>query len=169
MRVRRTLAALLAAPFLLSACGGGSSSAADPPVSSPPTSSDPTTEPPAHESPEHFIRRWLAVGTRMQNTGMTDEYLSMTQGCRDCRAVAARVTRVYAAGGYYKTRGVRAAHVSQAKGHTFDLVATFFPTTYATSSGGSTEHFDGGEERFQVGLVHSGTSWRVTSFVQVSS
>jgi hypothetical protein len=168
MRVRRTLAALLATPCLLSACGGGSS-VADPPVSSSPPSSSPTTPTPAHETPEHFIKRWLDIGTRMQNTGVTGEYISMTRHCGDCSAVAAKVAHAYAAGGYYKTRGVRTAKVASRHNHTFDLVVTFYATTYATSSSSSTQHFDGGQERFQVGLIHHGMSWLVTSFVQVAS
>ena len=168
MRVRRTLAALLAAPCVLSACGGGDTSIADPPVSNSPTSSAPTTKP-AHESPEHFILRWLSVGTRMQNTGTTTQYISMTHGCRDCRAVASKVAQAYAAGGYYKTRGVKRAQLSSQDGRTFELVATFYPTTYATSSNSPPRHFVGGEEHFQVGLVPRGTSWLVASFVQVAS
>ncbi len=73
MAVRRTLAALLAAPALLlpavlTGCGDDSS-VADPPVASPsPTTT--SSDPPARESAEHFIRRWARCGdTQMQNTG----------------------------------------------------------------------------------------------------
>jgi hypothetical protein len=104
MHVRRTLAALLAAPCLLSACGGGSS-VADPPVSSHPTSSAPTIQPPTHESPEHFIRRWAAAEKRMENTGKTGPYLAMSQGCESCTQLANDVSNFYSAGGYVRWDG----------------------------------------------------------------
>ncbi len=57
MSVRRELAGTLVVPLLiLSACGGGDDSIADPPISSAPTSS--ATGTPQRESAEHFIRRW---------------------------------------------------------------------------------------------------------------
>ena len=59
MSVRRKLAGTLVVPLLiLSACGGGDDSVADPPISSAPTSS--ATGTPQRESAEHFIRRWAA-------------------------------------------------------------------------------------------------------------
>ena len=76
MAVRRTLAALLAAPALLlpavlAGCGDDSS-VADPPVASPsPTAT--SSDPPARESAEHFIRRWAEAEKQMENTGKTDD------------------------------------------------------------------------------------------------
>ena len=90
MAPRRALAGLLAAPVLvLAGCGDGSS-VADPPVHSPPHSVA-TSDPPAHETAEHFIRRWAAEDTRMQQTGDTSRFRDMSQ--RLSRVQQARRTR----------------------------------------------------------------------------
>ena len=65
--------------LLLAGCGGGDDdSVADPPVA--PATSSPTASP-QRESPEHFIRRWAAEDTRMQNTGETANFRDMSHGC----------------------------------------------------------------------------------------
>jgi hypothetical protein len=173
MGPRRTLAGALAAPLLLlAACGGGDTSIADPPISPGSTTSSPTDQP-HRESPEHFIRRWFDAGTKMQNSGKTRSYVALQDRCSDCVTVADRVERTYAAGGYFKTRGVRDFRVtsSAADGNTrlMDVRVDLFPTTYLEHSGGTVKHFTGGPAHFQVGLKPSGESWLVTSFVQVAS
>jgi hypothetical protein len=171
MAVRRILAAALTAPLLtLAACGGGGSSVADPPISSAPSSS-PTTE--HRETPEHFIRRWFTVGTHMQNTGNTSEYLAMQSKCRGCRAVVVKVAAAYAAGGYYRTRGVRELTVRSSRqtttGRVLDLRVDSYPTVFKTSAEAAIQRFHGGPATFQVNLVKSDATWRVTQFVQVAS
>ncbi|MFZ2013727.1 MAG: hypothetical protein WAV00_07900, partial [Nocardioides sp.] len=103
MAVRRILAAVLTAPLLtLTACGGGGGSIADPPISSAPSSS-PTTQ--QRETPEHFIRRWAAENTRMQDTGHSSKFRSLSVGCRGCTRLADRVDAIYTAGGFIRTGG----------------------------------------------------------------
>jgi len=168
MDVPRYLTGALVAPLLLlAACGGDDTSIADPPISPGSPSSSPTT--PQRESPEHFIRRWFAEGTAMQNTGDVQTYLAMQRACRDCMAVASRVKRAYARGGFYKTKGVRTLRITSSRKHTLDVTVDLFPTTYATSATAPSEHFDGGPEHFQVRLTPSANSWLVASFVQVTS
>jgi hypothetical protein len=171
MRVRRTLAALLAAPCLLSACGGGSS-VADPPVSSHPTSSAPTIQPPAHESPEHFIRRWAAAEKRMENTGKTGPYLAMSQGCRACQQLAEDIGRFYSNGGYATWGGWRILSISREdpKGTSlvFDVKVDSLPTTYRESADGSIKHLQGGPATHQLTMQPVGRSWRVTQKAQLA-
>jgi hypothetical protein len=168
-----SLAGTLAAPIvLLAACGGDDAPIADPPVSPRPTSSSPTGTPP-QESPEAFIRRWFGEGTKMQNTGDTHAYLAMQRGCRDCVAVATRVKRTYSRGGFYRTKGVRSLRVASSRAsdgtRSMDIRVNLYPTVYATSVDGVTEHFDGGPAHFQVRLREAKASWLVASFVQVVS
>jgi hypothetical protein len=174
---RRILAGLAAVPLvllavLLGACGSGGSSIADPPVSSAPTTSDPTTKP-QHETAQRFVSRWFDVGTRMQNSGKTDEYLRLTKGCKDCDAVAKRVRDAYRAGGYFKTRGMRSVDVTDSTsargGRVLTVHIDAFPTAYKTSEGSSLQHFKGGPAVFQVQLARSHNSWLVTGFAQVAS
>lgn len=173
MRVRRTLATLLAmvvsAPCLLSACGGGSTSVADPPVSSAPTSSAPTTRPPAHESPEHFIRQWAAEDTRIQSTGDTTRFREMSQGCRGCIKLADLVDRIYKAGGFIHTRGWRIRSISAVGSHRYDLFVFSTATSYASAKGGTIHHLPSGPAHFQVELKAAKHSWHVTALAQIAS
>jgi hypothetical protein len=173
MGVRRTLAAALAAPLLLlAACGGTDTSIADPPISPDATTSSPTGQP-HRESPEHFIRRWVAEDTRMQNTGDTSAFRSMSQNCLGCVSVARRVEGIYGAGGFVKTDGWSLMRQTQSAHHgqkrTIELLVDSAPTTYVSSKGASPQHLKGGHEHFQVEIVPTSNSWAVTQFVQVAS
>jgi hypothetical protein len=171
MRVRRNLAALLATPCLLSACGGGSTSVADPPVSSHPTSSAPTTQPPAHESPEHFIRRWAAAEKRMENTGVTGPYLTLSDGCRACSTLAQTVARYYEAGGFIRWSGwtIRTIqkYPTSGDGVAFAVHSDSAPTTYKESSGQAVRHLKGGSITYVLQLKPANSSFRVSSKAQL--
>jgi hypothetical protein len=172
MRVRRTLAALLAAPCLLSACGGGSS-VADPPVSSHPTSSAPTIQPPTHESPEHFIRRWAAAEKRMENTGKTGPYLAMSQGCESCTQLANDVSNFYSAGGYVRWDGWQIVSIKHYADHghrrAFAMRARAGATQYKESTSGELQTLAGGLATDVVALARTDTSWRVVGFTKLGS
>jgi hypothetical protein len=172
MQTRRILLGALAAPVLLLPACGGHDSVADPRVASAPTSSD-STDPPKRESPEHFIRRWFHVGTRMQNTGETADYRAMQHGCRGCTAVATRVERTYARGGYFHTRGLSSLKVlsdhKQGRQEVIDLRVVLYPTSYRGSAHQPRRHFHGGPAHFQVALSRRDSTWVVASFVQVAT
>ncbi len=172
MRVRRTLAALLAPPFLLSACGDNSS-VADPPVSTHTTSSAPTSPPPARETPEHFIRRWAAAEKRMENTGKTRPYLAISKGCQSCQQLASDVSTFYAAGGFVKWGGwkiVSIKHYSE-KGthHSYAMRARANSTLYKESASGPRKTLPGGLATDLVTIVRTTNSWRVVGFTKLGS
>jgi hypothetical protein len=168
MALRRTFAGLLAVPGLLLAGCGGDSSVADPPVRSSPTSSA-TSSPPAHETAEHFIRRWAAEDTRIQQTGDTKRFREMSQGCRGCIRLANLVDRIYANGGFVRTRGWRVIKIDSAGNQTYELYVRSAPTTYANSNSSPVHHLPSGPAHFQLKVARSEDEWRVTSLVQVSS
>ncbi len=170
MAVGRIVAGTLAAlvlPASLAACGGDSS-VADPPVA--PSPSSPTTsDPPAHETAEHFIRRWVAEDTQIQQTGNTRHFRDMSQGCRGCIKLADLVDRIYAAGGFVHTGGWSIKKIDAAGGGTYDLNVFSPATTYAESQGGTVHHLPSGPAHFQLRLTPTGNGWRVSSLVQVDS
>ena len=170
MSVRRTLALGLAAPLLLplllSACGGGDDSVADPPISSAPTSS-PTRSP--RESPEHFIRRWAAEDTKIQRTGETARFREMSRGCKGCLKLAGLVERIYENGGFIHTAGWTVRGISRVSSDTYLLRVFTSATTYSESAGAAVRHLPSGPARFQLELAKNGNSWRVASLVQVAS
>lgn len=177
MRVRRSLAALLVillgGPCLLSACGGGSTSVADPPVSGSPTSSAPTTQPPAHESPEHFIRRWAAAEKRMENTGRTHAYSVLIDHCRACQSLVGDVKRFYANGGYIRWGGLEVISVKvssrQPDGRVVYQVKTNSrPTSYRESASGSVKALRGGVTRELVTLERRRGRYLVTARARLS-
>ena len=112
MSVRRNLAGTLVVPLLiLSACGGGDGSIADPPISSAPTSS--ATGTPQRESAEHFIRRWADAEQAMENTGRRSLYARMTPGCEACASLIKDVKRFYGAGGFIRWGGLRVISIKR--------------------------------------------------------
>jgi hypothetical protein len=171
MSVRRLATGILAVPLLLSACGGGDDSVADPPISSAPTSS--ATGTPPRESAEHFIRRWAAENTRMQNSGDSSAFRGMSSGCNGCDAVADRVDSIYGAGGEVHTDGWTRIRITESarvgRSHTIELLVESSPTTYTLAKGAAPKHLDGGREHFQVQVQPKAKSWTVTQFVQVGS
>jgi hypothetical protein len=177
MDVRRILAGLAAVPLvllavLLGACGSGGTSVADPPVSSAPTTSHPTTKP-QHETAEHFIRRWVQEDTRIQATGDTARFRSMSKGCRGCTKLANLVDRIYSAGGFVHTKGWRVTNISlvgiQSGSKTADLFVFSAATMYARSKDSPTQHLASGKAHFQLGLKATSRSWIVSSLVQIAS
>jgi hypothetical protein len=172
MALRRTFAALVAAPALvlltsITGCGGDSS-IADPPVRSSPTSSASASNPPAHETAEHFIRRWVAENTRIQRTGDTARFRVMSRGCRGCMRLADLVDRIYQNGGFIHTRGWRVTNIAPAGDHAFDLYVYSAPTTYVKAAGSPPRHLRSGAAHFQLELAER-NSWHVSYLVQVSS
>jgi hypothetical protein len=166
MGIPRFLTGILAAPLLLSACGGGDDPVADPPVS--PSSTSASTHPP-RETPEAFIRRWAAEDTRIQRTGNTHQFREMSQGCRGCTKLANLVDRIYAHGGYIDTNGWRINKIASSRSGLFDLYVFVAPTTYAESKSDPKRHLPGGPAHFQLRIKRSGQSWSVASLVQVAA
>jgi hypothetical protein len=171
MRVRRTLTALFAASCLLSGCGG-TSSAADPPLSGSPTSPAPTTHPPAHESPQHFIRRWADAERRMENTGRTRQYLSLSDGCHACSTLARTISKYYAAGGFVDWAGWRIetikAYPSNSDGIAFAVHSQSAPTTYRESSEQPAKVLAGGSITYVLQLEPKTDPFHVTSKAQLN-
>ena len=157
MPVRQIRAGALAAPLLLallSACGGGDHSVADPPVS---TATSSPTQSPQRETPEHFIRRWADAEARMENTGKTAAYARMTSGCLSCRSLIEDVKKFYAAGGFIHWDGLKVLSVKRAGPHSgagiaYEVVTDSTPTRYKESASGSVQTIKGGVTKEQVSL-----------------
>jgi hypothetical protein len=168
MRPRRTFAALLLGPCLVSACGGGGSSVADSPVSGTPTSSAPATQPPAHESPQHFIRRWADAEKRMENTGKTGAYSRLIDHCQACECLIADVRRFYAMGGYIRWKGLVVNSVAvntrlDSGRVVYEVKTDSAPTTYRESANGPVKTLKGGVTKELVTLERSRGHYRVTA------
>ena len=159
MLLHRVVVAL-ALPLALTACGG------DPiapppltPVTSTTTSPTPTEEP---ETAEEFIRRWQAEADKMQNTGDTTAYLSLSQGCGPCADFAQMVRRIYGDGGYIKYGGTTVVSVERRPGNAFDYQVVTGPTEYRETASGSVKRLEGGTSKLGVELARVADEWRVT-------
>jgi hypothetical protein len=151
-------------PLLLSACGGGDDSVADPPISSAPTSS--ATGTPPRESAEHFIRRWADAEQAMENTGETSEYLMLSRGCEPCRKLAGQVSGYYGEGGFVHWGGWEILSIKSypdQPGSSFAVHSNSSPTRYRRSSGSPLEHFSGGSITYVLALKKTDGSWVVTN------
>jgi hypothetical protein len=167
------LACALTGPLLvLSACGGGDDSVADPPISSSPSSSSPTSAP-HRETPEHFIRRWTQAEEKMENTGQTDEYLALSRHCRPCSALAKEVKGFYKAGGYVRWGGWTIKSMTKSTGDgelvTFTVRIDSAPTEYKEASDGPTRHLAGGLSTELLTLQKSSTGWLMHNTVEQAS
>jgi hypothetical protein len=171
--VRRALATALATPaLLLAGCGSDDTETADPPLPVTPSPTKTHQPPPKPETPEHFIRRWAAEGTRMQNTGDTASWLSLTKHCDGCDSVARLVSKTYQRGGDVSWDGWTFRRVS--KHHSgdrwfLDLFVDSAPTRFRPSREAEPKNLPGGRLHYQVQVVPRRHSWLVTSFIQVGS
>jgi len=161
------LAAALALPLALTACGGD-------PIAPPPltpatsTASTPTpTEQP--ETAEEFIRRWIEAGDAMQNSGDTTAYRALSDRCAPCDSLADRIESIYRRGGEVHTQGLQVLAVSE-KGHLeYDVSADSAPTRYREEVGGAVKRFPGGRVTYLFTLSRVGDEWRVHSFGEYAS
>lgn len=174
MDVRRITAALLFLPLLaLGACGGSDTSIADPPVSSPPSSSAPTAKPPHQETPEHFIRRWVELEKKMENTGDARPYLAVSAQCAACRKLVSKVALFYTSGGYVKWGGwhIISVRVNATNGHsiTYAVLNDSAETVYQESSETPTKHLDGGRTTELLTLKRIKGEWQVLSKAELAS
>jgi len=167
---RRTRVAAAACAVVLtggvSACGEDDSSQA---AGGPDSTALPQVKPRKAESAQHFIRRWAAEETRMQNTGRTAAYLAMSKDCAGCRHLARTIHGYYAAGGHVQTAGWRIDSIDSPPSATG--VVTYYVTAYAApmtiqeSSSTAVEHIPGRPVRYLISvLVRPGSgSFTVTS------
>lgn len=170
--MRRRLIAVLLLPLLAAGCGGHP---VQPPPFTPSTSapSSPATSASPHaETAEDFIRRWVEVSNRMQNTGDTGEYRGLVDGCKACISVAADIERIYAAGGFVRTDGWEILSLGGASGPSNKPTVVFIveshPTQYRPHAGAPIQRFPGGETKHEISLVKRGLSWEVTDLVEVA-
>ena len=174
MHVRRTLALTFAVPLLLAGC---SDEAQPTPKMPDPTTSSSTPSPTESEtaqaeSAEDFIRRWVDVNTKMQNTGDIEEYAELSSKCRPCRQTADRIQAIYANGGYVRTEGWRVQKVIDRSGATggpiFDLQIESSPTTYKERADSPAKTLSGGAIVMRVRLSKA-EPWQVVRLTQVPS
>jgi hypothetical protein len=173
MVVRRILTGALLAPLLMvSACGGGDSSVADPPVSPTTASSSPTGQP-QRETPKAFIRRWTIEEKRMENTGETGDYLDISRGCAACQKLATQVKGFYAAGGFVRWGGWKILSIKANSTHgktiTYAVRNKSLPTTYREAGNAPVKHLSGGVTTELLALEVKGKSWNLVSKAELAS
>ncbi|MDN5744532.1 MAG: hypothetical protein L0H31_05345 [Nocardioidaceae bacterium] len=126
MNLLRTIAALAAVAALTAGCDDGTGDI--PPYEepthypvtgspSPTTSNDPLTDPPKDETAKQFIKRFFALGDRMQATGETAALLEVSDGqCDSCKNLARRVRKIYRGGGSITVTPSRVVGIQHAGG-----------------------------------------------------
>jgi len=173
MSVRRALAAALLVPLaLLSACTEDEPvpQMPDPTTSIPsPTDSSPTAAP---ETPEEFVRRFMVAEVAMQNTGVSDAYRAMTQGCEACDSMAVLVECYYQAGGYVRLKPWRIVSVKPfpERGPTaYAAVVQASVTRFKESSSDQEETFPGGRSTYLYEVESDGPDLKVTYTSELAS
>ena len=148
----------------VSACGGHGSSEA---AGGPDGTALPKVKPRKAESAQHFIRRWAAEETRMQNTGRTAAYLAMSKDCAGCRHLAHTIHGYYAAGGHVHTAGWRIASIDAPPSATgvvtYYVTAQAAPMTIQESSSTAVEHIPGRPVHYLISVLVRPGSFTVTS------
>lgn len=171
--VKRYLVFVVAA-MTLSACGADSEKATpDQPVTGKvqpqkPTASDsPDSAYFAQRrmNPRRFLRRWEAASDRMQVTGRTAAYASMTSGCAPCDGFVEIVQRVYKEGGTVDFAGSTILRIVKAGGSDSTyLVTKDVSPTVVHHGDGRLEKFPGGRTTFRVVLEPDRGVWVVSHF-----
>jgi hypothetical protein len=155
--------------LVLSACGGGDDSVADPPISSSPNSSSPTSAP-HRETPEHFIRRFYAAEKAMENTGKTSNYEGLSRKCKPCSSLVRQVRAIYNAGGFIHWGGLKIRSITgSGSGHTYAVKFVARPTKYRETAGGSIRNLPGGVSTDLLTLKRSPENWTVIARARTSS
>jgi hypothetical protein len=171
MSVRRLATGILAVPLLLSACGGGDDSVADPPISSAPTSS--ATGTPPRESAEHFIRAFYAAERRMENSGTTNGYEALFQGCKPCAALVDQVKSFYSSGGFIRWSGLTIKSISRSGSHgpqqTYTVQFVAEETKYKESGSAPLKTLPGGSSTDLLTLKRGLDGWLVTARARASA
>lgn len=168
------LVALLVAPLGLVACGGGDDSDAGAAATSLPHASDlPSARKTAEsadqgvnqENPQRFITRWAAAEARMQNTGNTSAYLTLSHDCVTCRRLAHTVEGYYAAGGYlhggaWRIDSIRMSPSSSGY-QTYTVRAHTTPAAIRESSSSRVLRLPARPISYDIGLLADGASFTV--------
>ncbi len=175
----RTLTAVAAAAtLLLAGCAGDPEAGPPPPSLTPrPTLATVTESPepePEPETAKEFIRRWPVVETAMVTTGDSTEFLSLSDdNCGYCSTLAARITNIYAQGGFVKTTGwtvskIRRAPGSEAGDHKYELRSRYEPSSLKEKETGEVQQLDGGVVTQEVTLIKSDAGWLMGESVEKS-
>ena len=167
MSVRRTVAALVGAAFLLAGCSGDPEPRFTPTAS--PSESETTAEPQA-QTPEEFIEEWVALQRDMQNTGDTEEFLAVSQGCESCEDAARLIDQFYAAGGFVETDGRTVLGIRTVqRNRVYEVRVRSAPTRYKETASSPLKSFPGGFTTYRVTLQQRGDQWILTDELEVST
>lgn len=175
LRTSRAAALALLAAFTLSACNGGDdpsepvststpSGTIETPSNTTPTV-DPLTEAPKGETAQQFIRRWVALGNKMQETGETEAFLAVAgPDCRSCRDYASQIDEIYAKAGSIKTMGSNVVTAKHEGGDEWTVTLEGAPTTYVESKGAEEETLPGGRYELVLYIVEVDGTWIVGDY-----
>ncbi|KRA37346.1 hypothetical protein ASD81_01005 [Nocardioides sp. Root614] len=176
MRKPRTAASLaLFATLTLSACDGGNDPA-DPmstwtpsgTVETPSTTAptvDPLTVAPEGETARQFIRRWVTLGNRMQETGETKAFLALAgPDCKSCRDYAAQIDEIYANSGSITSAGSKVIAAKHDGGDQWTVTLEGAPTKYVESKGAEEETLPGGRYELVLYIVEVDGAWIVGEY-----
>lgn len=174
MHVRRALALTIAVSVLLAGCSDDPEPTPNipDPTSSSPTPTEPASEEPEAESPEEFVRRWVEVDRDMQNSGDISEYERISGECETCMSVARRIEKIFANGGFVKTKGLAILSVKDQAGtggrRVVDVRVRSAPTVYKESADGREQRFPGGTITYRMRL-NAGPPWQLVRLTQLAS
>jgi len=175
MRSRRLAALAVVLPLVvLGGCGDNPKPKPyDPPTTS--ASPSPTTSTtPNADSPETVIRQFVTAQNQMMKNGKTDAFLALTSDCAYCVDFSGRVSKMYAEGGYIRTRGWTIVSIQspvmQSDGDvSVRFVINSAPTDYKESRSGAVQRFDGGTGlKKRATLTRVAGQWRVDYLAEVS-
>jgi hypothetical protein len=166
--------AVVAAATTLSACGAES---AVPAPEQPATGKSQPAKPADAGSPDSayfsqdrpdprvFLRNLEAASDRLQVTGRTAKYASMTSGCVPCEGFIETVKDVYAADGTVDFPGSSVVRIVKAQGSdSVYLLTKDVAPTVVHHGDGRLEKYPGGRTTFRYILEPDGDSWNVAHF-----
>lgn len=176
-----TIASVVAALFLVSACGGDTEPTAEPTVKqSAPTEAVETPSPtassaaPKQESLEAFAERWIAEWGAMQASGNTSPFrLMVTKRCEACTTFMTTVEEIYANGGWIKTKGSSVIKLSERRDTNNGVVVFLLtidtkPTRLQRTPDSKVESLPGGTEYLRISAKKRSGTWLILDYLRAS-
>lgn len=162
------LAIPLIAALLLTACAAEAEP--EPKFAPPEPSASPTAvadESPKKETVKQFLIRWAEAERDMQNTGETEFYLALSQGCAPCEAFAQDVTSFYENGGFIRTEAMEVERVERVRrSSNYRVWATMPSAEYRESSTDPEETTQGGPRLYEFSVSRTAETFNVTGLFE---
>lgn len=126
------------------------------------TPTESLTEVPKDETAKQFIRRWVALSNRLQETGDDTAFLAVAgPDCEPCHAFAKRLVKIYENNGYVLGGTEHVVSLRPESRTQWVVTLSAEPTEYVESKGADPKTLPGGQYKSRMYLARVNGHWIV--------